>query len=109
VGFAVTLVPVDELNVAAGVHVYVDAPVAVNVVDAPGQIVAEFTVTVGKGLTVTTEVIEEVQVPVVPTMVYVVVTVGFAVTLAPVVALNPVDALQLYVVAPPAVNVVEFP
>ena len=36
---------------------------------APGHVVAELTVTVGVGFTVTVEVIEDVQVPVVPTMV----------------------------------------
>ena len=35
--------------------------------------------------------------------------VGLAVTLSPVVALRPVAAAQLYVVAPPAINVVELP
>ena len=53
VGLAVTLAPVAELKVAEGDHVYVDAPPAVNMVDAPGHIVAEATVTVGKGFTVT--------------------------------------------------------
>ena len=41
--------------------------------------------------------------------VYVVVEVGFAVTELPVVELNPVEGDQLYVLAPPAVNVVEPP
>ena len=77
--------------------------------ELPAQIVGEFTVTVGVGFTVTKEVTEAVQVPVVPTIVYVVVTVGLAVTLAPVVALNPVEGDQLYVVAPAEVKVVEAP
>ena len=44
------------------------------------------------------------QVPLVPITLYVVVVVGAAVTIAPVVPLNPVAGLQLYAVAPPAVN-----
>jgi hypothetical protein len=44
----------------------------------------------------------------VPVMVYVVVAVGLAVTVAPVVALNPVAGDQAYVVAPLAVMLV-FP
>jgi hypothetical protein len=39
----------------------------------------------------------------------VVVTVGFAVTLEPLVELNPVPGDQTYVLAPVAVSVVEFP
>lgn len=35
--------------------------------------------------------------------------VGFAVTLLPVVALNPIDGNQEYVVAPPVVNNIEDP
>jgi hypothetical protein len=65
------------------------------VADAPGQTVAELTVIVGVGFTVTVDVMEEVQVALVPTIVYVVVTVGFAVTLVPVVPLKPVAGLQL--------------
>ena len=63
---------------------------AVNVaVCCPTQIVAELTVTVGEVLTVTTEVAIAVQVPAVAFIVYVVVVAGFAVTLVPVVELNP--------------------
>ena len=40
---------------------------------------------------------------------YVVVAAGFAVTLAPVVALKPVAGDQVYVLAPLAVSDVEFP
>jgi hypothetical protein len=43
---------------------------------------------------------------VVPVTVYVVVTVGFAVTVAPVVEDNPVEGLHVYVVAPLAVSIV---
>lgn len=43
-GDAVTLAPVVALNPVDGDHEYVLPPVAVKVADAPGQIVAEFTV-----------------------------------------------------------------
>jgi hypothetical protein len=50
-----------------------------------------------------------VQVPVVPETEYVMVEVGLAVMLAPVVALRLVLGVQVYVVAPLAVNTVEPP
>ena len=60
---------------------------------AVGEAVA---VTVGAGLTVTlTDAVLVQPEAFVPVTVYVVVVVGFAVTEAPVVALNPVDRLQL--------------
>jgi hypothetical protein len=94
-GDAVTTEPVEELNVPEGLHAYVLAPFAVKVALDPGQIVAELTVTVGKGLTVTRAVAVLTQLPEVPVTVYVVVDDGLAETLAPVVALNPVLGLQL--------------
>ena len=72
-----------------------DAPAAFTVEELPIQIVGEFTVTVGLGVTVTTEVTVPVQPPAVPVIVYVVVVAGFAVTLTPVVALNPVPGLHV--------------
>jgi len=72
------------------------APVAVNVAEAPEQMVALFTVTVGLGLTVTVAVAVEVQPAAeVPVIVYVVVAAGLAVTLEPVVADKPVAGDQL--------------
>ena len=56
-GFAVTVAPVVALNPVAGDHVYVAAPLAVNVPGIPGQIVVEGTVTTGNGFTVTVTVI----------------------------------------------------
>jgi len=63
----------------------------VSVALAPLQILGELTVTVGNGKTVTTAVaVFKQPLAAVPVIVYVVVVVGFAVTLAPVVALKPV-------------------
>jgi hypothetical protein len=56
--------------------------------------VLEFTVTTGRGFTVTVDVALEVQVPTVPVTVYVVVTAGLAVTTEPVVALSPVEGVH---------------
>jgi hypothetical protein len=71
------------------------APLAVNVALEPGHIVAEVAVTTGEELTVTVEVAVPVHPAVVPETVYTVVDAGLAVTLAPVVPLNPVPGLQL--------------
>jgi hypothetical protein len=67
------------------VHVYVDAPVAVNVAVLPEQTVGEFTPTIGFGLTVTVDVAVFVQLfTSVPVTVYVVVEFKTGVfTLAP--------------------------
>ena len=60
----------------------------------------------GSGFTFTVTCVDAVQ-PLlsVPVTVYVEVEVGFAVTVAPVVALSPVAGDQMYVVAPDAVSV----
>lgn len=109
-GLAVTVVPVVALSPVAGDHAYVDAPLAVNGVLVPVQMVVDGTLTIGNGFTVT------VTVPVfthpaalVPVIVYVVVAVGLAVTLAPVVALNPVAGDHAYVDAPLAVSIALAP
>jgi hypothetical protein len=58
-GLAVTVAPVVALNPIAGLHEYVFAPFAVNVVDCPAQIAAGVaTVTTGRGLTVTVTCVE---------------------------------------------------
>ncbi len=67
------------------------------------------TVTTGTGLTVTVTCAVALQPCGSPVTVYVVVDAGLAVTLAPVVALNAVDGLHEYVLAPEAVNVVDCP
>jgi hypothetical protein len=95
VGLAVTLEPVVELNPVPGLHTYVEAPVAVSVVELPLQIVAGRTVTVGL-LTTVTVVVSEFTQPFasVPVIVYCVVLGGLAVTVEPVVALKPVPGLH---------------
>jgi hypothetical protein len=92
-------------------QVNVVAPDAVSVVVAPLQIVAglAFANTVGVGFTVTVVVKDEEQDPDAPFTVYTVVTVGFAITLAPLVELRPVAGLHVYVVAPVAVSVPDDP
>ena len=82
-------------------QLYVVAPVAVNVVDMPEQIVELFTDNVGCAVTTTFTVVELVQVPLKPTMVYVVLLVGFTVTELPFVDIGN----HVYVVAPAVVNV----
>jgi hypothetical protein len=96
VGLAITEAPIEELNVEAGFHEYVLAPLTVNVAELPTQIVAELMLSVREGRTVTEAVVVFTQPAVlVPVIEYVVVIAGFAVTVAPVVALNPVPGDQL--------------
>ncbi len=110
VGLAVTLAPVVALKPVLGDQVYVFAPLAVSVVLAPLQMLGEFTLTVGIGKIVTVAVaVFKHPFTAVPVIVYVVVVVGFAVTLAPVVALSPVLGDQVYVFAPLAVSVALAP
>lgn len=71
--------------------------------------VGEFTVTVGKLFTVTVPVAVELQPFASPVTVYVVVLVGVAVTVAPVVEANVGSAVQIYPVAPLAVSVADCP
>jgi hypothetical protein len=86
------------------------APFAVSVADCPLQIVAGETVITGSAFTVTVTCVVAVQLLMsVPVTVYVIVEVGFAVTLEPVVALSAVAGDQEYVVAPFAVSVADCP
>lgn len=64
---------------------------------------------VGKAATLTAIVFVLLQPLVVPVIVYVIGLVGEAVTLAPVLALNPVVGDQVYVVAPPTDKLVDEP
>ena len=82
---------------------------AVRVAELPPQTVPEFTVKVGLGFTFIIANVVSLQFPVVPMIVYVVVTVGLAVTVDPVVALNPLAGVQIYVVPPVAVRDTEPP
>lgn len=75
-------------------HVYVDAPLALSVVELPEHIVAGAAAAdkVGKGFTVTITVAVALHPPaLVPVTVYVWVDVGLAVTVVLEVALKPVD------------------
>ena len=67
--------------------------------------VGEFTLMVGNGLTVTVAVVVPLQPLVVPVIVYVVVLAGVAVTEEPVPLESVADGVQVYDVAPVAVNV----
>lgn len=95
VEFDVTTEPVVGLSPVAGVHVYEVAPLAVKVADAPEQMVAELTEIVGVGFTVSPAVLVAEQPEVVPVTVYVWLLVALLVTVDPVVALNPVEGVQL--------------
>jgi hypothetical protein len=96
-GLAVTVAPEAGANPVTGLHVYVTAPAAVSVVLLPLHIVTlGETVTVGFGRTITSTVVELLHpVKLVPVTVYVVLTSGFAVTVAPVVADNPAAGLHV--------------
>ena len=85
-------------------HEYVLAPLAINVAVVPEQIVDEFTVTVGKGVTETFAIPVLVQPDAVPVTVYVVFNEGEAVNV-----LEVVPVLHTYVDAPLAVNVADVP
>lgn len=90
-----------------GSQVYVVAPLAVKVGEAPLQIVVEVGVTVSTGVvTVVTVTVCEapVQLPLEPVTVYTVVDDGLTTLAAP----EP-EGSQVYVVAPLAVKVVEAP
>jgi hypothetical protein len=95
-GEAVTEAPVVALRPAAGAQVYVVAPLAVTNEPVPLHIVSDAgaIVTVGEGFTFITLVTASVQPTFVPVTVYVVVVAGLAVTVAPVVALSPVEGLH---------------
>ena len=61
-GFAVTFDAVEEFNEAAGLHVYVLAPVTLREVDCPVQMVSSGeTMSTGAGLTDTVTCCEAVQ------------------------------------------------
>jgi hypothetical protein len=110
VGVATGVALVVLLNPVEGDQTYVVAPLAVNVVEVPLQIVISgLTVTFGTGLTVMVTVDVLLQGPVVPVTVYVVVADGEATGFATVELLNPAAGDQLYDVAPLAVRLVLNP
>jgi hypothetical protein len=72
----------------------------------PAQTVgSEESVPVGPSITFTVTVVDDEQPPVVPVTVYIVVAVGYAITVAPVVIERLSAGLHVYDVAPLAVNV----
>ena len=108
VGEATTLDPVVGLTEAVGAHEYVLAPLLVSVEVCPTQIAVgdADAVTVGNGFTVTVTVaVFTHPAAEVPVTVYVVVTVGDAVTEEPVDGLTLVLGAHEYVLAPLAVRV----
>jgi len=97
-GLAVGLLQLVQLNPPGGLHKYDDAPLAVSDTEPPlhTKAVGGTTEIVGVGFTVMVNVELSTQpLPDVPTRVYVVVEVGLAVTVVPVVALNPVAGLHV--------------
>jgi len=99
------------LVVAPLLQLYVPPPVAVKMVLSPLHIVSVPLMLVTTPLSTVIVILSVfVQPPApVPVTVYVVVTVGLAVTFVPIVALNPAAGDQLYVVAPVAVIVFPAP
>lgn len=87
------------------------APLATSVAPTPEHTAAEDGLIVKVGVAVTVIIDESIaeQLPLVPVTVYVVVTAGEAVTIAPVVELRPVNGLHEYVVAPLAVRLTLLP
>src|ERR1700749_4674989 len=86
-------------------QVYVSAPLTVNVVVAPVQMLGLLTVNIGNGLTVTliTAVFEQLFIFSVPVTVYVAVAVGLNAVL------SGTPLVHVYVSAPPPIRVVASP
>jgi hypothetical protein len=97
IGVAMGDVQLVQDNPVAGVHVYVFAPDAVNVVELPAHIVLLVPgFTVGLGLTVTVTMPVSIHpLALLPVTIYVVVVVGLAVGFAQLVHDKPVDGVQL--------------
>jgi hypothetical protein len=98
VGVATTGEPLAELKLAAGLHVYVPAPLTLSVALVAVQIVFEvaLVVNVGSGVTFTVAVAGLLAHPlVVPVTVYTVVVVGDAVGVALLTLLNPVPLVHV--------------
>ena len=96
VGVAVTLEPVDELNVLIGLHTYVVAPVATSEALFPVQSACVGdTTNVGRAVTVTLTVLTLLQPFFTPVIVYVMLADGVATTSLPVVTFKPDDGLQV--------------
>jgi PII-like signaling protein len=111
VGAAVTLGPDVADRPVAGDHANVAAPVAVSTVDEPVQIATSIpAMTRGNGFTMTVTIAGVLHPPlVIAVTVYVVVTVGVAVTLAPDVEERSAAGDHVYETAPVAVSVADEP
>src|SRR6185369_14750147 len=97
-GFAETLTPVVESKLVDGDQVYELAPLDVKVATPPSQIVALLTSTIGDWFTLTILVIVAVHpLKLVPVIVYVIVAVGLAETVDPVVEERFVAGDHIYV------------
>src|SRR5665213_3242118 len=99
---------VKQLSEDAGDHIYVVAPLAIIPILSPGHIAADIpvmvTLTVGVGFTLIVTFTESLHDPLVPIILYVVVSAGLALILTQLVQERPVEGLQVNVVAPVAFN-----
>ena len=96
VGVAVTLLPVDALKLPDGLQISEVAPLTVNVLEDPKQIVDDGIIdNVGVVVTLIVVMALLVHVPIVPITVYVVVMVGVAVTVDNDVELKLLPGLQV--------------
>ena len=112
VGLAVVFAPMVVVNAMFGDQEYVDAPLAVKLMELPKQITA------GLGSTVTVGLMTTVAVPVCvwllqptlePITLYTVVTAGLAITTGPFAVFKVADGVHVYVVALFAVKVTLVP
>jgi hypothetical protein len=111
-GLATTAEPDVDDNPVPGLHVYVEAPLAVMLIEPPVQILgnAGLMVIVGAVLTTTSTVaVPEQPELAVPRTVYTMLAAGEAITDAVLVLLSPVDGDQVYDDAPLAARVTEEP
>jgi hypothetical protein len=109
-GLAVTLAPVELLNVNDGFHEKTDAPDAWSMALCPLQIIIDgVTWTTGEGFTFNVTCAEAEQPADVPVTVYVVFEFGLAVTLAPREVFRDAAGLHEYAEAPDAVSVALCP
>jgi hypothetical protein len=95
IGFDPNILPGFQTKVTPGGGLVISRLVVGTLAPSQTVVVPVGVLNVKPGVTVTVRVAVPVQVPALPVTVYVVVVVGLAVTLAPVVALNPVGGAQV--------------